>query len=41
MISLQADVHEETGVWVPVDNIWAQLRKMYDLEALDGMVSGS
>lgn len=40
MIALQADVHRQTGIWVSTASLWDALHGLYDLDALDAMVSG-
>ncbi|KAL1412604.1 hypothetical protein Q8F55_000351 [Vanrija albida] len=41
VIALQAQVHEQTGIWVPIETLWGHLGGLYDLEALDGMSSST
>lgn len=38
IISLQSQVHEQTGVWVPIARLWDTLGELYNLDALDQMV---
>lgn len=41
IISLQTQVHEQTGVWVPITRLWDTLGDLYNLDALDNMVCSS
>ncbi|WOO82123.1 MRG/MORF4L-binding protein [Vanrija pseudolonga] len=41
VIALQAQVHEQTGIWVPIDTLWGHLGGLYDLDALDSMSSSA
>ncbi|WVQ84832.1 hypothetical protein IAT38_006989 [Cryptococcus sp. DSM 104549] len=41
IMTLQNEVHQRTGIWVPVGTLWDRLGELYDLEALDEMASSS
>ncbi|EJT48389.1 hypothetical protein A1Q1_02672 [Trichosporon asahii var. asahii CBS 2479] len=37
----QTQVHEQTGVWVPITRLWDTLGDLYNLDALDNMSSST
>ena len=39
MLKFQSEIHRRVGVWVPTPDLWARLGELYDLDALDAMVS--
>ena len=36
---LQSELQRKSGVWLETDDLWARLGELYDLEALDELVS--
>lgn len=38
MIQLQAQVHQRTGVWLMISDLWDRIGGMFDLDQLDSMV---
>ena len=39
MLAIHSSIYRETGFKVPIEDIWAKLGKMYDLDALEHAVS--
>lgn len=38
MIQLQAQVHQRTGVWIMISDLWDRIGGLFDLDQLDHMV---
>ena len=39
VLAIRNAIHRDTGIWVTAEDIWKKLRSLYELDALENLVS--